>query len=275
MENRLSAIFKKDKNIVIGAIHLPPLLGYPQFPGFRVVLRNALYDLYAFEQGGVDGIIFENNYDFPHVASVGPGTLVSMALVGQRLREETKLPLGVSVLWNDFQGALALAKLLDLQFIRVPVFVDSAKTQYGTIKATPQVVIQVRKFFGAERIALFTDIHVKHAEMLSRRTLIQSAQLAIKNGSDALLVTGKWTGDAPAKEKLALLRAKIPSFPIVLGSGIDAKNAGQLFQYVNGAIVSTSLKQGFRSNSEVNVKSYHQRIDVQRVRDFIAATRNP
>ncbi len=67
---KLDKIFKKTNNIVIGAIHFPPLLGYPDFPGLDVCLKNAIDDLRAFEKGGVDGVIIENNYDIPHKEKV-------------------------------------------------------------------------------------------------------------------------------------------------------------------------------------------------------------
>lgn len=66
MNRKFNKIFKKKKKVIIGAVHFPPLLGYPGFPGFDVALKNAIFDLKAFEKGGVDGIIFENNYDIPH-----------------------------------------------------------------------------------------------------------------------------------------------------------------------------------------------------------------
>ena len=269
MKNVLQTIFKKKQNIVIGAIHLPPLLGYSKFPGFQNALRNVLIDMRAFERGGVDGLIFENNYDIPHTTLAGPGTLISMALIGQVLRKATRLPLGVNVLWNDYEAALVLAKLLDLQFIRVPVFVDSVKTQHGIIRAMPKKVMQLRKSLEAEHIALFTDIQVKHAEMLSRRTLVQSAQLAIQNGSDTIIVTGEWTGEAPKEAQLAALRAKISSFPLLVGSGLNNQNVSLLFRHANGGIISTSLKRGAQKKAEVNVKSYAQRIDMKKVRRFV------
>lgn len=269
MKSKLQTIFKKNSHIIIGAVHLPPLLGYPRFPGLQAALSHAISDLRTLEKGGADGIIFENNYDIPHTPLANPGSIVSMALVGQELRKATQLPMGVNVLWNDFRAALALAKLLGLQFIRVPVFVDDVKTQYGTMRTTPREVIQTRTSLHAEDVALFTDIQVKHAKMISKRTLFQSAQLAIKAGSDALIVTGRWTGEAPVEEQLASLRAQIHSFPILVGSGLDAKNVSQLFRHANGGIVSTSLKQGAGSNSEVNIKSYRQRIDLQKVKRLV------
>ncbi len=269
MKNTLKTIFKNDKNIIIGAIHFPPLLGYKDFPGFDIALKNALADLKAFESGGVDGIIFENNYDIPHSISVSPSVVSSMTFLGEKLRKATRLPLGISVLWNDYHTALSIAKTLDLQFIRIPVFVDRVKTDYGTVEGDPKKVIDFRKLIGAENIALFTDIHVKHAKLLSKYDLITSAKLAIKNKSDAIIITGKWTGNAPDIKELESLRKKIGSFPILIGSGTDEHNSKPLFQFANGAIVSTSLKSGINESHEVNVKPYVRRIDKNKVEKII------
>ncbi len=51
---------------IIGALHLAPLHGYEEFPGEKQVIELALADLQAFPGGGVDAIIYENNYDLPH-----------------------------------------------------------------------------------------------------------------------------------------------------------------------------------------------------------------
>ncbi len=265
----LSGIFKKGKNIVIGAVHFPPLLGYKEFPGFDVALKNAIADLRAFESGGVDGVIFENNYDIPHKTTVDAPIISSMTFLGQELRKATRLPLGISVLWNDYKTALSIAKILNLQFIRVPVFIDKVRTDYGIVNGDPKKVIDFRKSIGAEKVALFTDIHVKHATLLSRYDLITSAKMAIKNKSDALIITGKWTGNAPNILEAEMLRKKIGSFPVLIGSGIDENNIKELFKFTNGAIVSTSLKKGAEKSGEINIKSCRQRVDINKVKRLV------
>lgn len=266
----LDKIFKKNKNIVIGAIHFPPLLGYKDFPGFDIALKNALDDLKALEEGGVDGIIFENNYDIPHESEVGPEIVATMTYLGEKIKSATKLPVGISVLWNDYRTALSIARTLNLQFIRIPVFVDKVKTDYGIVEGESKKVIDFRKLIGAEGVAIFTDIHVKHAKLLSKHDLVTSAKLAVKNKSDAIIITGKWTGDAPPMDELKNLREKIGIFPILIGSGMDNNNAKNLFQFANGAIVSTSLKEGTKKIKEINVKSYTQRIDKNKVKKLIS-----
>ena len=182
-ENRLTSTFGRESGIIIGAIHFPPLLGYPDFPGFEVALKNAVKDLRALEKGGMDGIIFENNYDIPHSPIVGQGTLVSMLYLGAKLREITKLPMGVDVLWNDYRAALSIAKVLNLQFIRVPVFVDRVKTECGIISGRPKDVVGFRKQIGAGEVAIFTDIHVKHSKLLVKCGHSSSPTLAVKINS--------------------------------------------------------------------------------------------
>jgi len=268
MNTELNKIFKKNNNIIIGAIHLPPLLGYSDFPGFETAIKNALLDLKAFESGGVDGIIFENNYDIPHKTFVEPSVISSMTFVGEKLRLATKLPMGISVLWNDYYTALSIAKILNLEFVRIPVFVDKVKTSYGIIEGECKKIIKFRKLIDAENILIFTDIHVKHAELLSKYSLMESAKLAIKNQSDAIIITGKWTSEAPATKEVEFLRKGVENFPILIGSGLDQNNVKDLLKFANGSIVSTSFKEGVKSE-QVNVKSYSQRINMIKVNQLI------
>ncbi|MFH0712658.1 MAG: BtpA/SgcQ family protein [Candidatus Jorgensenbacteria bacterium] len=267
---KLRKIFKKEHGIIIGAIHFPPLLGYPDFPGMKAASRNALQDLKAFSRGGADGVIFENNYDIPHTVEADSGTVASMAYLGAEIMRSASIPVGVNVLWNDFKTGLVLAKILNLSFIRIPVFVDTVKTNCGVIKGNAREVVAFRKKIKAERVALFTDIHVKHSKLLSRYSIIESARRAIKAGSDGLIVTGKWTGDAPSIDELARVRRVVGKFPILVGSGADEKNINTLLRYANGVIVGTSLKQGNARKGEVNVKTYKQRISEKKIRQFVA-----
>lgn len=267
-------IFNKEKNIIIGALHFPALLGYPEFPGIETALDNALKDLESFVSGGVDAIIFENNYDLPHKINIDPEVVACMTYLGSELKKASHIPMGVSVLWNDYKAALSIAKILNLKFVRVPVFVDKVKTDYGIVAGNYNDVINYRKSIGAENVALFTDIHVKHAELLSTHTLEESAKLAIENGSDALIITGRWTGDEPNLDQLKNLRNTIGDFPILVGSGLDKSNVKELFNYANGAIVSTSLKENGGDKHSVNVRQYDRRISIKKVSELLEVIKN-
>ena len=243
--------------------------GYTDFPGIDVAKANALLDLESFESGGVTATIFENNYDLPHTEFVSPEICETMKEVGTNLKKFAKKPMGVSVLWNDYKTALNLARDLELPFVRIPVFVDKVKTNYGVIEGMPEDIAAYRDQLGVGPIALFTDIHVKHAELLSPYTLSESAKMAIDKGSDALIITGGWTGDPPNTKTIETLRKSVGDFPILVGSGLDESNARELLSIANGAIVSTSLKEGARDDNETNLTKYNQRINKEKVASLV------
>lgn len=110
-----------------------------------MALKNALHDARAFEQGGADGLIFENNYDIPHHPFVGAETVAAMTFLGEKIKRASALPVGVNLLWNDYKAGLSIAKTLGLSFVRIPVFVDTVKTDCGTITGEARKVIYFRK----------------------------------------------------------------------------------------------------------------------------------
>jgi uncharacterized protein len=265
----LESIFGKNKNIVIGAIHFPPLSGYADSPGIEIALNNALADLRAFESGGVDGVIIENNYDIPHKAFVNREVSDDLLYLSKKLFQTATIPIGISVLWNDFKTALYISKKVGLKFVRIPVFVDTVRTSYGVMEAQADNIKLFQKEIKAENIALFTDIHVKHSEILSTYTIPESAKLSIEKGSDALIITGKWTGEMPDLAEIKQIRKSVNDFPIICGSGVNVNNITQLFRYSNGAIISTSLKEGDMNKEETNTKAYNQRIDEKKVKELM------
>ena len=270
--NSLQTIFNMDKPI-IGALHFMPLLGIDGFESLDVILENAVKDARALEEGGIDGIIFENNYDLPHKIDVGPETVASMTYLCNELRKEISVPHGISVLWNDYKAALSIANATKGKFVRVPVFVDSVKTDFGTILAKPDEVTGYRSKLGMDKIGIFTDIQVKHATMLQDRPIAESAIDAQKHGSDVLILTGKWTGDAPDMAKLMEAR-KASDIDIIVGSGFDASNAASILEYSDGAIVSTSLKEGAVVIGERNVKPAQARISSQKVSALMSVVKS-
>lgn len=266
---RIKRVFKKRKNIVIGALHLLPLPGYRGFVSLENVMQKAKIDFNNFVKGGVDAVIVENNYDLPHRIKVEPETTASMTLVVSLLRQQAKIPIGVSVLWNDYKAALSIAKACGVKFIRVPVFVDKVSTSYGVVEGNSKDVINFRKEIKAEDILLLTDIHVKHSKLISNNTIEQSAMKAMKRGSEAIIITGKWTADSPKVDDLERVRAVVGEFPIIVGSGANELNIRRLLSITNGAIVGTSLKDGKDDKRNVNIRHHKNRISLQKVKAFM------
>jgi membrane complex biogenesis BtpA family protein len=273
--SKFKQIFK-DKSI-IGAVHFLPMVGFKDYPGQEALLEAAKQDLLALQDGGVDAIIFENNYDLPHRIEVGAETVACMTYLITQLLPLMKVPFGVSVLWNDYKAAFSIAKSTGGQFIRIPVFVDDVKTDFGDIYAAALDVKKYQTEISAKDVLIFNDVQVKHATMHDQSKLLStSINQSIQAGSDAVIVTGKWTGDAPQFDDLKLAREAADDFPILIGSGANAENISMILKYADGAIVSTSLKSGESHSQDLerNIKPFDARVDPKLVEDFIKQAKN-
>src|SRR3989339_714032 len=151
---------------IFGMIHFSPLEGDPNFSTKELVLERAQADLDVLLLGGVDGIIFENNFDNPKFAFLPEKQAAHFEELVRTLSASLSVPWGVSPLWNDYPLGFRLCQELGGVLVRVPVFVDSVETVYGTFEAQPERVIQARKDAGAQQVQIIADVQVKHARML-------------------------------------------------------------------------------------------------------------
>jgi len=83
-------------------------------------------------------------------------------------------------------------------------------------------------------------------------------------GADALIVSGRMTGDAPDLGKVREARALAEALGLLIGSGATAENVGAFLSIADGVIVGSSIKQGGACENPV---------DVERVKRFVDAAR--
>lgn len=256
--NKITNIFQKSRPL-IGMIHFPPLIGYPDHPGLEYIANKMLAEAKILEESKFDGIIIENNYDLPHSETIPKEASEMFLELAKILERNIKIPFGLDVLWNDYQNSLSICSQTKSSFFRVPAFVDSVMTSYGLMVARSKEVIQLRKDMNLEHIAIFADIQVKHSEMIDKtKSLTQSANEAITAGADVIIITGKWTGDAPKTSDLEETRKAVGNSPIFIGSGATIDNLNILTKYADGIIVGTALKDGENVDKsiEINLKRY-------------------
>ncbi len=258
-------IFHNPK-VVIGMIALPPLLGYPEFTSVEAVIERALADLDTLQAGGVDGVCVENDYDRPHQLIVGPEIVASFTRVAHEVARHASVPVGLEVLLNDWRASLAIAKVTGAQFVRLDFFVDKVRIKAGVIEPKPDAVIAYRKQIGAENVALLTDIQVKYSELLEPgKSLSTSARQAIAHRADAVVVSGKVTGDSPTLDDLSEVRDAVADFPLLVGSGTNPQNVRDLMRYADGAIVGTALKHSMAAQERVVPERLNALMDAVRM----------
>jgi membrane complex biogenesis BtpA family protein len=191
--------------------------------------------------------LVENEYDRPHQVEASPETIASMTRVARELTGATRQAIiGAEILLNDPMASLAVAHASGARFIRTDYFVDPmARPEYGGLmKIDPEGLLSYRARIGAENVLILADIQVKYARMLEERSLKESARLAERYRADAIIVTGRVTGEPPGRAELEAASSGASGCPVLIGSGLDEVNARELLQFADGAIVGSSLKTG-------------------------------
>ncbi len=229
---------------LIGMVHLAPLPGAPRHSGgLDAVVRDALTDAVALTEGGCDALMVENFGDTPYFPDDVPNvTVASMTRVVSTVVETVDLPVGVNVLRNDALAALAVAAAAGASFIRVNVLSGSMTTDQGPITGRAAEVARARATW-APGIDVFADVFVKHAVPPPGLAIEDAtADLVLRAGADAVVVSGTATGFAPAADRVAAVARASAGAPVYIGSGLDPRNAATLLKHASGAIVGTTVK---------------------------------
>lgn len=261
----LQQIFKTP-NPIIGVVHLLPLPTSPRWGGsLKAVIDRAEQEATALASGGVDGIIVENFFDAPFTKNqVDPAVVSAMTLIVGRLMNLVTLPVGINVLRNDAQSAIAIASCVQAQFIRVNVLTGVMATDQGLIEGQAYELLRYRRELGSD-VQILADVLVKHGRPLGSPNLTTAVQETIERGlADGVILSGWATGSPPNLEDLELASAAAYGTPVFIGSGANWENIPTLMQAADGVIVSSSLKRRGR---------IEQPIDPIRVSQFVEAVR--
>lgn len=253
---------------VIGMVHLWPLPGAPGYTGYGMdkVVDEALADARTLVRGGVDGLIVENMWDLPFYVGmdVPPEESACQAVAARAVVEEVSVPVGINVVHNGGVVALAIAVASGAAFIRVCLLTgaqvwDTGELDHGCAAG----LLRKRKELHAESIKLLCDVDKKHAVRFPGIDLATHIEWTEFYGADALIVSGRMTGNAPDVEKVREAK-RLAHRPVLVGSGATEENIGEFLRWGDGVIVGSSLKaDGDPTNP----------VDEERVKRFVEAAR--
>ena len=244
---------------IIGMVHLGPLPGAPRGDrDLESIIDEALDDTRALERGGVDAIMVENLGDAPYYPDDVPKHVVAaMARVTSAISAATDLPLGVNVLRNDADAALAIAAAANGSFIRINVHSGARVTDQGIIEGQAHETVRRRDRLGPN-VGLFTDFGVKHSTSITGESPTQEMflELAERGRADAIIVSGSGTGrptDTDWLETVVQWRDELDlQTPVLVGSGVDRKTIESILDIADGAIVGTALKENGETHAPVD-----------------------
>jgi uncharacterized protein len=260
----LAAIFATPKPI-IGMVHCWPLPGAPGYTGYgmQTIIDHALRDAEALAEGGCHGLIVENMWDIPFRAGphIQPESIAAQAVVARAVRERINLPMGINLVHNGGVALLGIAIASGADFIRVCMFTGAGVWDAGSWdEGCAADLLRRRKELHAEQIKIFADVDKKHSVRFPGIDLATHIEWTRFFGADALIISGRMTGDAPDLEKVREARRLAGNTPILLGSGTDERNIGAFMEVADGAIVGSSIK----ANGEIA-----NPVDAERVRRFV------
>jgi membrane complex biogenesis BtpA family protein len=240
---------------LVGVVHLPPLPGSPRAASpVREIAASAARDARALAAAGFDRVMIENFGDAPFFArAVPPVTVSAMTACALAVRDACpELPLGVNVLRNDAEAALAIAAVVGATCIRVNVHTAARVTDQGLVEGRAAETLRARRALGAEGVQIWADVDVKHSAPLGAReprdVAREADDLVVRGLADAVLVTGEGTGHGVDLAKLRRVREALsstsPSVAVLVASGATVESLPALVGLCDGVIVGSTLRAG-------------------------------
>ena len=229
-ENKFNNLFGSKP--IIGMIHLAG-------DNKEEKIKRALEELSIYEQEGVNGAIIEDYH--------GPAEYIYETLKEVQ-KQDYKIILGVNNLRNPYAGFHS--KNLGAKFIQF----DSVQNKdldlesYNKFKkAYPDIIV-----LGGIRFK-----YIQPTENSLEKDLDEG-----KLNCDAIVTTGEGTGMETPIGKLRAFKDYLKNSPLIVGAGLNIKNAYGQLQIVDGAIVGSAFKPSQNTRLPVDKYLVREIIDI-------------
>ncbi|WP_243354872.1 BtpA/SgcQ family protein [Bacillus litorisediminis] len=252
---------------IIAMCHLQPLPGDPYYDskkGMEYVVEMARKDLHALQDGGVDAVMFSNEFSLPYLTKVKPETVAAMARVIGELLHEIKVPFGVNVLW-DGKLSLDLAVATGAKFVR-EIFTGTYASDFGIWNTNVGETVRHQYRIGAENVKLLFNILPEAAKYMADRSIEDIAKSTVfNNRPDALCVSGLTAGEQTDSQILKKVKDIVPETVVLANTGVRLNNLEEQLSIADGAVVGTAFKYDGK---------FENHVDQKRVEEFMNKVKN-
>jgi membrane complex biogenesis BtpA family protein len=257
------------KKPIIAMCHLMAMPGDPSYNkdkgGMPEVIVWARKDLLALQKGGVDAVMFSNEFSLPYLTRVEPVTIACMARIIGELMSEIRIPFGVNALWDPI-ASLDLAVAVGAKFIR-EVFTGVYASDLGLWLTNCGAVVRHQHAIGAENVKLFFNIVPESATYLANRDLVEIARSTVFNARpDALCVSGLIAGAETNLQVLRQVKQAVPDTVVFANTGVRLENMEDQLSLADGAVVGTTFK--FDGKFENHVDENRVKTFMDKVKEF-------
>jgi membrane complex biogenesis BtpA family protein len=225
------------------------------------VIEWAKRDLLSLQNGGVDGVIFSNEFSLPYLTKVPIVTVATMARIIGELIPHMKVPFGVDVLWDPI-ATIDLAVATGAKFVR-EVFSGVYASDFGLWNLNYGEIARHRKYVGAQEVKMLFNVVPESAKYLAEREVLQIVKTTLFNHRpDALCVSGLTAGSPVDLNTLLSVKemASQVGVAVFANTGVTVHNVDKMLEVADGAIVGTAFKYEGK---------FENHVDEKRVREFM------
>jgi uncharacterized protein len=239
----LKGLFGTEKPI-IAMCHLHAMPGDPGYDpqkGVQWIVDRGRDDLLALQAGGVDAVMFSNEYSLPYVTDVETSVVATMARIIGELKSEITVPYGVNVLW-DPAASIELAVATGARFVR-EIFTGVYASDFGLWNTNCGEVVRQQRRLHADDVRLLFNIVPEAAAYLGNRTPADIARSTVFNAQpDALCVSGMIAGAETSVSTLQQVKEAVPDTILFANTGVRLDTVKEQLEAADGAIVGTTFK---------------------------------
>ncbi|MNC32348.1 putative sgc region protein SgcQ [compost metagenome] len=205
------------------------------------VVELARQDLNGLQDGGVDAVMFSNEFSLPYLTKVRPETVASMARIIGELKSDIKIPYGVNVLWDPI-ASIDLAVATGAKFIR-EIMTGVYASDFGLWNTNVGETIRHKTELGAKDLKMLFNIVPEASKYLADRDIVDIAKSTVfNNRPDALCVSGLTAGAETDSAVLSRVKKAVPETVVFCNTGCTVDTIERQLSIADGAVVGTTFK---------------------------------
>ena len=239
----IKEVFGTQKPIV-AMCHFQAMPGDPYYDvagGMQKVVDLARHDLLALQKGGVDAVMFSNEFSLPYLTKVKTETVAAMARVIGELKREITVPYGVNCLWDPV-ASIDLAAAVDAKFIR-EILTGVYASDFGLWNTNVGETIRHKMALHQKDLRILFNIVPEAARYLGGREITEIAKSTVfNNRPDVLCVSGLTAGAETDTQILTKVKGTVPNTPVFCNTGCREDNIDKQLAAADGAVVGTTFK---------------------------------
>ena len=247
---------------IIALLHIDPLPGDPLYDYDRSVdqiVETVRTDAANLIAGGVDAILFSNEFSMPYQNAVSHAVTSSMAYIIGQVRNEITVPFGVHVI-SDGAATIELAAATGASFVR-GIFTGAYVGECGIKETDIAAVLRRKKELRLDHLRMFYMVNAEADAYLNDRplsTIVNS--LIFKCKPDGIALSGLHAGEEADDRMLDDLSAAAGGVAVFANTGCTKDNVAEKLQHCDGAFVGT----GFKVDGK-----FENHTDPERIRSFM------